>query len=37
MIFGVASCDEWVAKSVDRLIHPSAWNRISANFAITEF
>src|SRR5215210_4035753 len=37
MIFVATSCDEWAAKSMDRLIHRSAWKRCSANFALTEF
>src|ERR687897_463102 len=37
MIFVATSPEEWVAKSMDRLIHPSAWNRNSANFAFWVF
>ena len=37
MIFVATSPEEWVAKSMDRLIDRSAWNRISANFAFLEF
>jgi hypothetical protein len=37
MIFVATSPEEWVAKSMDRLIDRSAWNRNSANFAFTEF
>src|SRR5215217_9635514 len=31
--FVATSPDEWVAKSMDRLIHPSAWNRNSRKLA----
>jgi hypothetical protein len=33
--FVATSSDEWVAKSMDRLIHPSAWKGNSAKFACT--
>jgi len=37
MIFVATSPEEWVAKSMDRLIQRSAWNRNSANFAFWVF
>src|SRR5215207_8779535 len=37
MIFVATSPAEWVAKSMDRLIDRSAWNRNSANFAFWGF
>jgi hypothetical protein len=30
--FVATSCDEWTAKSMDRLIHPSAWKVNSQKF-----
>jgi hypothetical protein len=33
MIFVATSPEEWVAKSMDRLIDRSAWNRNSRKFA----
>src|SRR5215212_5409996 len=35
--FVATSPDEWVAKSMDRLIHRSAWNRNSRKFAFWAF
>src|SRR5215204_2984185 len=37
MIFVATSPAEWVAKSMDRLIDRSAWNRNSAKFTVAIF
>jgi hypothetical protein len=37
MIFVATISDKQVLRSMNRLIHPSAWNRYSANFALSEF
>jgi hypothetical protein len=37
MIFGATISDKQVLRSMNRLIHSSAWNKDSANFVLTEF
>jgi hypothetical protein len=37
MIFVVTISDKRVIKTMNRLIHPSAWKRNSANFAFPAF